>query len=68
MRLTINFCSNTIKGNTCLKIILSYFYLTVVFMYFYNLADISMIIVLCLSSFSTINNYNKADNPFLFKY
>ena len=55
MRLTMHFCLNINKMNLCLKCMLLLFYLTLVFMYFYNLTNIIMDIVLCLSSFSTIN-------------
>ena len=57
MRLTIHFCLNSNEINLFLKCILLLFYLTLVFMYFYNLTNIIMNIVLCLSSFSTVNEY-----------
>ena len=57
MRLTkhMHFRLNINKMNLCLKCILLLFYLTLVFTYFYNLTNIIMNIVLCLSSLSTIN-------------
>ena len=55
MRLTMHFCLNNNKMNLGLKCILLLFYLTLLFMYFYNLTNIIMNIALCLSSLSTIN-------------
>ena len=55
MRLTMYFCLNINKMNLCLKCILLLIYLTLVFMYFYNITNIVMNTVLFLSSFPTIN-------------